>query len=171
MAVRSEDEEDGDEQRRGQREELAEVAGEAAGQRPGGGEAGRQHADGDQERQDRLAERLVDVEGGTGRLGVLGHQLGVGEAGDGGDGDAGREGDPEGTAHGGRHRADQHVDAGAEDVAEDVEEQQPAGDRAFELALGRDRPAVAWLAVVMATCLLPANAVGSRCRAGQRAST
>ena len=80
---------------------------------PGGGEARGQEGDGDQEGQRLVAERLVDVERGAGGLGVLGDQLGVRRPGDGGDGDADREGDPERAADRRGDQADQDVDARA----------------------------------------------------------
>ena len=116
----------------------AEVAHEARRQRPHRGHVGRQHADGDEERQEGAAEGLVDVERGAGGLRVLGDQLGVREAGDEGDRDAGQEGHPEGPADGRGDQPDEDVDARAEDVADHVEVQLLAGDRAFQLTVLED---------------------------------
>ncbi len=127
-------EDERDQQRRRARPELGEVGREAGGQRARRGQAGGQERHGDEERQRPLAEGLVDVERGTGRLGVLGDQLGVRRPVMRRDRDAEGEGDPERAADLGRDQADEHVDARSEHVAEDVEEQETTGDRPLEAA-------------------------------------
>ena len=120
------DEHQGDQQGRRAVPERGEVRREAIRQCAGGREARGQEGDGDQERQRLVAERLVDVERGAGRLGVLRDQLGVRRTGDRRDRDADREGDPERASDGRGDQADQDVDPGAEHVAEGVEEELPA---------------------------------------------
>jgi len=75
------------------------------------GDAGGQLAERHDERQDAVAERLVHIQGGPGRLGVLGDELGVGEAGQHRNGDPDDEGHPEGTTHFESNDSDQRVDA------------------------------------------------------------
>ena len=80
--------------------------------------------EGDQERHEVDAERLVRVERGTRGLRVLGDQLQVGERRQRGDPEGDQERQPGDAADLAGDVAGDGVDAGAEDVADDEQQQQ-----------------------------------------------
>ena len=120
-----------------------EVGGEQAGGGGGAGDARADDGEGDEERHEVDAERLVRVERRTGGLRVLRHQLEVGQRGEPGDGERDEERQPRQPADLAGDVAGHRVDAGAEDVAHDEEQEQLRPEHPDEAGL-----------VLLLSCLL-----------------
>ena len=117
-----------------------ESAGEVLGQHVGRGrrarDAGADHREGDEERDEVHAERLVRVERRAGRLWVLGDQLEVGQRRQGGDDEGDQERQPDDAADDAGHLAGHGVDARTEDVADDEQQQELGTHHPLEVGLG-----------------------------------
>ena len=81
------------------------------------------------------AEGLVCVERSSGRLGVFGHQLQVGEGRDHGDREGDEEGHPRRSPDFGGHITGEGIDPGAEDVSHDEEQEQLGPHDPLEVGL------------------------------------
>ena len=123
------DEHESDERGRQRRRTPRGSRRRTRGERRRGGQARAHHREGDQERDERAAERLVDVERRARRLRVLRHELGVRERGESarssGERNAAQIAPPTRPPTSPPARRSR-----AQDVADDEEEQHPARDAA-----------------------------------------
>src|SRR5919109_3973924 len=118
---------------------MRQVGGEGARGRGRGGDARTHNREGDDERYEVNAERLVRVERGTRGARIFRYQLEIAEGGDEGDDECHQERQPYNAADLLCDLAGERVNPGAENVADDEEQEQPGTHDPTEAGFNRSR--------------------------------